>query len=81
MKKALHIVLLGAVVLVIGACQRGLTPEEQKAQEEQEKAQKTEQFWDVVGQLVAASDITPDYKGKTFEPVIGIADASHLHLE
>ena len=76
MKKALHIVLLGTVALVIGACQRGLTPEEQQAKQEQEQAQKTEQFWDVVGQLVAASDYTPDYKGKTFEPVIGIADAS-----
>ena len=76
MKKNLFIVMLGAVALVIGACQKGLTPEEQKAKEEQEKAEKTEQFWDVVGQLVAASDVTEDYKGKTFEPMIGIADAS-----
>ena len=48
----------------------------QKAQQEQEKTEKTDQFWDVVGQLVAASDVTEDYKGKTFEPMIGIADAS-----
>ncbi len=76
MKKNLFIVMLSAVVLVIGACQKGLTPEEQQAIQEQEKAEKTEQFWDVVGQLVAASDVTEDYKGKTFEPMIGIADAS-----
>ncbi len=75
-KSILHIILLSGVALVIGACQKGLTPEEQKAIQEQEKAEKTEQFWDVVGQLVAASDVTEDYKGKTFEPMIGIADAS-----
>ena len=69
-----------AAILVAAAalfsCEKGPGPEEQKAQQEQEKTEKTEQFWDVVGQLVAASDITPDYKGKTFEPVIGVADAS-----
>ena len=47
-----------------------LTPEEQKAQEEQEKAEKTEQFWDVVGQLVAASDIGQDYKDFTIGIIV-----------
>ena len=75
-KSILHIILLSGVALVIGACQKGLTPEEQQAIQEQEKAEKTEQFWDVVGQLVAASDVTEDYKGKTFEPMIGIPDGS-----
>ena len=28
-------------------------------------------FWGVVGQLVSMNDITPDYQGKTFKPVIG----------
>ena len=69
-------VLMSALGLFVLSCQKGLSPEEQKAQEEKEKAEKTEQFWDVVGQLVAASDVTEDYKGKTFEPMIGIADAS-----
>ena len=70
--------LVCATVLFALSCKKEtLTPEEQKAKEEQEKAEKTEQFWDVVGQLVAASDYTPDYKGKTFEPVIGIADPSN----
>ena len=69
-------VLMSALGLFVLSCQKGLTPEEQQAIQEQEKAEKTEQFWDVVGQLVAASDVTEDYKGKTFEPMIGIADAS-----
>ena len=79
MKNHFTYFLLAALVCAMGivSCQReGLTPEEQKAQQEQEKTEKTDQFWDVVGQLVAGSDITPDYKGKTFEPVIGVADAS-----
>ena len=75
-KIVLHIVLLATVAVVMGACQKGPGPEEQQAQQEQEKTEKADQFWDVVGQLVAASDFTTDYKGKTFEPVIGIADAS-----
>ena len=78
MKNHFTYFLLAALVCAMGivSCQReGLTPEEQKAQQEQEKTEKTDQFWDVVGQLVAGSDITPDYKGKTFEPVIGVADA------
>lgn len=76
-KTLLHIALLAAVAVVMGACEKGLSPEEQKAIEEEQKEQSTTQFWDVVGQLVAASDITPDYKGKTFEPVIGVADPSN----
>ncbi|MBO4634502.1 MAG: hypothetical protein J5669_03935, partial [Bacteroidales bacterium] len=80
MKNSLQYLFLVALVCATGlfalSCQKGLSPEEQKAKEEQEKAEKTEQFWEVVGQLVAASDYTPDYKGKTFEPVIGFADAS-----
>ncbi len=75
-KIVLHIVLLATVAVVMGACQKGPGPEEQQAQQAQEKTEKADQFWDVVGQLVAASDFTTDYKGKTFEPVIGIADAS-----
>ena len=82
MKTAWKYLCLAALVCATGlfalSCKKEtLTPEEQKAKEEQEKAEKTEQFWDVVGQLVAASDYTPDYKGKTFEPVIGIADPSN----
>ena len=76
----LNLLPAAAAILVAAAalssCEKGPGPEEQKAQQEQEKTEKTEQFWDVVGQLVAGSDITPDYKGKTFEPVIGVADAS-----
>ena len=82
MKNSFKYFFMLAILCIMGcfalSCQKeGMSPEEQKAKEEQEKAEKTEQFWDVVGQLVAASDITPDYKGKTFEPKIGIADASN----
>ena len=81
MKKFLKNFSLAALAFAIGlfaaSCNKDkMSPEEQKAQEEKEIAEKTEQFWDVVGQLVAASDYTPDYKGKTFEPVIGIPDES-----
>ena len=79
MKNHFTYFLLAALVCAMGivSCQHdGLTPEEQKAQQEQEQAEKTSRFWSVVGQLVAASDITDDYKGKTFEPVIGVPDAS-----
>ena len=31
-------------------------------------------FWNVVGELVDKDDITDDYKGKTFDPIIGIED-------
>ncbi len=75
----MHKMFAVAAALVAAAalfsCEKGLSPEEQQAQQEQEKTEKADQFWDVVGQLVAGSDITPDYKGKTFEPVIGVADA------
>lgn len=82
MKNSFKYFFMLAILCIMGcfalSCQKeGMSPEEQKAKEEQEKAEKTEQFWDVVGQLVAASDYTPDYKGKTFEPVIGIADPSN----
>ena len=81
MKKFLKNFSLAALAFAIGlfaaSCNKDkMSPEEQKAQEEKEIAEKTEQFWDVVGQLVAASDYTTDYKGKTFEPVIGIPDES-----
>ena len=74
-KTLLHFALLATVAMVMGACQKGPGQEEQKTVEEEQNQQSATQFWDVVGQLVAASDFTPDYKGKTFEPVIGIEDA------
>ena len=72
-------VLVCATGLFALSCKKETLSPEEQAKKEQEQAQKTEQFWDVVGQLVAASDIGQDYKDKdkTFEPVIGIADASN----
>lgn len=76
-KQFLLLALVCATGLFAGSCKKTtLSPEEQKALEEKEQAEKTDRFWDVVGQLVAASDYTTDYKGKTFEPVIGIPDES-----
>ena len=40
-------------------------------QDEDETAAK---FWNVVGELVDNDDITADYKGKTFDPIIGVED-------
>ena len=78
MKKAfLHMMVLASVAMIMGACQKGPASPEQNSQGQTPKEEKVIQFWDVVGQLVAASDITDDYKGKTFEPVIGVQDASN----
>lgn len=33
-------------------------------------------FWSVVGQLVSMNDITLDYQGKNFDPIIGTEDQS-----
>ena len=80
MKTVCKYLFLAALVCATGlfalSCKKETLSPEEQAKKEQEQAQKTEQFWDVVGQLVAASDIGQDYEGKTFEPVIGIADAS-----
>ena len=47
----------------------GKTPENQ-----QEIVQsKADKYWSVVSQLVSTDDYTPDYEGKTFEPVYGVA--------
>jgi hypothetical protein len=72
-----HLTMLAAVAIVMGACQKGPVSQDPDPQEQAQKEEKVIRFWDVVGQLVAASDITDDYKGKTFEPVIGVQDASN----
>jgi hypothetical protein len=47
----------------------GKTPEEQ----EDVVQSKADKYWSVVSQLVSTDDYTPDYEGKTFEPVYGVA--------
>ncbi len=76
MKKTLKFVpwaaLLCAIGLLADSCKKEtFSPGGQEAQGEPKQEKVT--FWDVVGPLVAASDYTPDYEGKTFEPVIGTA--------
>lgn len=68
MKKNILIALW--VLLCLASCNRsGLDPEEGSDNPTEESV-----FWDVVGQLVAYGDITPDYKGKTFKAHIGTPD-------
>ena len=51
----------------------GESSEELGPQDENEAAMK---FWNVAGELVGMSEATDDYKDKTFEPIIGKADAN-----
>lgn len=44
---------------------------------EQEEAENSATFWNVVGQLIDPDDYTADYDGKTFEPTIGEPDATN----
>ena len=78
MKKTFFsITLLAAVAIALGACRKEPGAEEQNNKRESAPQETSaSQYWDVVVQLVAGSDITDDYKGKTFEPVIGVADPS-----
>ena len=65
MKKSIVLALLATFALF--SCSRDISPDEQKRQ----IIQKNRQFWDIVGKLVDIDQITPDYEGKTFTPVIG----------
>ena len=78
MKKTFFsITLLAAVAIALGACRKEPGAEEQNNKRESAPQEASApRYWDVVGQLVAGSDITDDYKGKTFEPVIGVEDPS-----
>jgi hypothetical protein len=42
-------------------------------QQEEVVQSKADKYWSVVSQLVSTDDYTPDYEGKTFEPVYGVA--------
>lgn len=64
-------VLFAAAALCLVSCNRsGLDPEEGG----ENKPTPEARFWDVVGNLVSMKDMTPDYKGKTFTPIIGHPD-------
>ena len=70
MRKTIHFLsLLTAALCCLIACEK---EDGQLDNNDPEHALTPEQqFWAVVGQLVDAKDITPDYKGKTFTPIIG----------
>ena len=81
MKKSINLWLLATLVgglsMSITSCKDDddNTNEEKQNQELEAKAQASEKFWSVVGQLISYTDITEDYEGKTFEANIGrVAD-------
>ena len=70
-KHLIPILLAAAACLFPASCNRsGLDPEESGESQPSAEAR----FWDVVGNLVSMQDITPNYKGKTFTPIIGNPD-------
>jgi len=72
MKRNYIIVLLMAAALV--SCNRNeLTPQEGGSDANVDTEEDI--FWGVVGNLVDRRDITPDFKGKTFKPIIGEPDS------
>ena len=86
MKKYFNLLLMAALVCGLSLGVTSCKDDEDvangsKAQEEQleAKAEASEKFWGVVGQLISYTDITEDYEGKTFEANIGrVADDDPL---
>ncbi len=74
---------LVAVVLVCGlsmsvtSCKDDNVEPNKEEPTEQEAQQKASKFWSVVGQLVSVDDVTDEYEDKTFEPTIGMPDATN----
>ena len=81
MKIKLDIWLIAALVYGLGmtfvSCSDDDDEPKSEEQKEQEAEQKASNFWNVVGQLVSVDDVTDDYEGKTFEPTIGMPDATN----
>ena len=77
MKKFINLWLMAALVCGLGmsvtSCDDddNTSSEEQQQKEAEAKAEASEKFWSVVGQLISYTDIVDDYEGKTFEPNIG----------
>ena len=75
----LFVILAAAMTLGFASCNKdddkptdnGGDPTEQEGE-----APAPDTFWDVLAQIVQADQITSDYEGKTFEPAIGVEDAS-----
>ena len=70
MKRLLPILAVIAALSFVSCNHEGLDPEV----DGESSISESSFFWGVVGQLVDYRDITPDYKGKTFTPIIGSPD-------
>ena len=68
MKKILSLVCLAALAVFALSCEKDPS---QEGGSGSDNLSPDQEFWSVVGQLVSMNDITPDYKGKTFTPIIG----------
>lgn len=70
MTKFLRISAVAAALCLLACNPDGINPDGNGKNDASDDAR----FWDVVGNLVSMNDITPDYKGKTFTPIIGNPD-------
>ena len=60
---------MAAALACIWACEK--EPGDGSGNDPEHALTPEQEFWGVVGQLVDMNDMTPDYKGKTFQPTIG----------
>ena len=70
--KRLFTIIAALAALCLASCER--TDPYSQPDEAGNVRTEDERFWSVVGQLVDMDDVTPDYKDKTFKPVIGNPD-------
>ena len=73
MKKLLIIAALAASCFCLASCNHNKLDPDNPDGPERELSEENI-FWGVVGQLIDYRDMTTDYKGKTFTPVIGTPD-------
>ena len=71
MKRFLTFLLF--IVLCLVSCTKDIEPIPVGPDGEQ-KLSADQIFWNVVGKLVGMDQITPEYQGKTFTPIIGSPD-------
>ena len=72
----LAVALMCGLGIIVTSCSDD-DDESIEERQEREARQKASNFWNVVGQLVSVDDVTDDYEGKTFEPTIGMPDATN----
>ncbi len=86
MKKVKMLWLMAALVCSLGlsvtSCKDDdeMSAEEKAEQERMEKAEQSEKFWNVVGQLVGMDQACDDYLSKTFTATIGDAQEGNATI-